>query len=612
MKSFLKVIAYLKPYTGLAGLNILFNVLFTVFSLFSLVILIPFLDTIFDTGATIESHLSAVRPAFELTKDALLGNLNYFIGQIIGDVDKSTQLFRLCIIIVSIFLLKNMCRYFAMFFLAPIRNNVIRDLRSDIYNKILILPLSYYSNERQGDLLSRMTIDVQEVEHGVVSTLEVLFRDVLTIMVSLTVMIMFSAELTMFVFFVLPISGVLISFLAKSLRRTANKGQKEMGNLMSIFQESVAGLRIIKAFVAGDFSRAKFGSSNDQYAQFMTKALRKKDFSSPLTEFLGIGTLSVVLWYGGGIVLKGGDDVLRASEFIAYIAIFSQIIPPAKTLTGAFFRIVKGMSSLDRINEILDIEIKIDENKEGVSIKEFNSKIEYNNISFAYDKETVLEDVSFEISKGKTIALVGPSGGGKSTLADLLPRFHDVQSGEIKVDGVALQDYSLKDLRRLIGVVTQESILFNDSIFNNIAFGINNPNKEKVIEAAKIANAHDFIMEMEDGYNSNIGDRGNKLSGGQRQRMSIARAIMKNPPILVLDEATSALDSESEKLVQDALHKLMKNRTSLVIAHRLSTIQNADEILVIKDGNVEERGSHDDLLKNEGHYKKMFDLQTFE
>ena len=424
-------------------------------------------------------------------------------------------------------------------------------------------------------------------------------------------LIILNGELTLFSFIVLPLGGVTIAFLGKSLKRTADKSQTQMGELMSIFQESVAGLRIIKAFVASEYSLGKFAATNNKYAGFMTRAFRKRDLSSPLTEILGVITISIVLWYGGNIVFEGEPGALTASEFIAYIVIFSQVIPPAKAFADGFFKIIKGMASYERIEKILEVEITIDESKVGKSISDFTGAIEYKGVSFAYDTEKVLDNIDLKIAKGQTIALVGPSGGGKSTMADLLPRFYDAIEGEILVDGTSVVDYSLNELRSLIGVVTQESILFNDTIFNNIAFGMKNANKSKVEEAAKIANAHNFIMEMEHGYDTNIGDRGSKLSGGQRQRMSIARAIMKNPPILVLDEATSALDSESEKLVQEALFKLMENRTSLVIAHRLSTIQNADEILVIAKGKIVERGSHDELLKLAGHYKKMFDLQTF-
>jgi ATP-binding cassette, subfamily B, bacterial MsbA len=443
------------------------------------------------------------------------------------------------------------------------------------------------------------------------TSLEMLFRDPATIVVFLSTMVIMSPQLTLFVFILLPLTGLIIGRIGKSLKKTSAEGQKKMGLLISVFEETLSGLRIIKAFNAELFSFNSFRSLNEDYKNLMVKMYRKRDLSSPLSEFLGVLVLVAVMWFGGNLLL-GSDASLSASVFIAYIAIFSQLIPPAKSFTTAYYNLQKGAASEERISEILSADIKIAEPENPVKKETFENEIEYKNISFSYGSEPVLKNLSLKIKKGETVALVGPSGGGKSTLADLLPRFYDVTSGEILIDGTLIKNISLVELRNLMGIVTQESILFNDSVFNNIAFGSPLAKTNDVVNAAKIANAHSFIEAMENGYNTNIGDRGGKLSGGQRQRISIARAIFKNPPILILDEATSALDTESEKLVQDALNNLMQNRTSLVIAHRLSTIQNADKIIVIDKGEIIQQGTHSDLLKDGGLYKKLYDLQTFD
>lgn len=500
-----------------------------------------------------------------------------------------------------------------MFFLAPVRNGVVRDLRNKMFEKVLWLPLTYFSEERKGDLMSRMTSDVQEIEWSIMQSLEVIFREPLTIILFLGTMLFMSPQLSLFVFILLPVAGIIIGQIGKSLRRTSAKGQAKMGILLSTIEETLSGLRIIKAFTAEKYFNEKFQSFNDDYRKIMIRMYRKRDLSSPMSEFLGAAVMVVVMYFGGQLVL-GEKHELEPSLFIAFIAIFSQLIPPAKAFSDAYSNVQRGLASAERINKILDGEITIFDKPDALSVTEFKNSIEYKSVSFGYYKGGTgwaVKDIGLKIEKGRTIALVGQSGSGKTTLADLLPRLYDVDQGEILIDGKNIKDYKLKDLRDLMGVVSQESVLFNDTIYNNIAFGLTNANEEDVINAAKIANAHDFIMQMPNGYQANTGDRGSKMSGGQRQRISIARAILKNPPILILDEATSALDTESERLVQDAIIHLMKNRTTLVIAHRLSTIQHADEIIVMQKGEIIERGKHSELLALNGTYKKLYDLQSF-
>jgi subfamily B ATP-binding cassette protein MsbA len=568
---------------------------------------IPVLDLLFDKTKVVYK----LEP-FKLSGSVLKADLYYYISEIIKDTGKLNALLMLCIAIVILFFLKNFFRYMAMYYLAPIRNGVIKDLRNRLYEKILILPLSYFSEERKGDLIARMTSDVQEIEWSIMTTLEVVFREPFTIIVFMVTLIVMSPQLTLFVLILLPVTGLLIGRIGKSLKKNSAKAQSIIGHLLSVIEETLSGLRIIKAFTAEVFSTSRFRKINEELTKLMIKMYRKRDLSAPLSEFLATIVMVVVIYFGGELVL---NFKLDSSDFIAYIVIFSQIIPPAKSFATAYYSLQKGMASSDRINQVLNAENNIVEVENPVSVNSFNDKVVYQNVSFSYrvnnNSEPVLKNINLTINKGKTIALVGASGGGKSTMADLLPRFYDVTSGDISIDGNSIKNIKLNDLRHLMGIVTQESILFNDTVFNNIAFGMENVSDEAVVNAAKIANAHDFILEMEFGYQTNIGDRGLKLSGGQRQRLSIARAILKNPPILILDEATSALDTESERLVQDALIKLMENRTSLVIAHRLSTIQHANEIVVLQRGEIVERGTHQELLLKEGVYKKLYDLQSF-
>ncbi|MCX6291647.1 MAG: ABC transporter ATP-binding protein [Bacteroidetes bacterium] len=606
MKNYLRLLKFVLAYKGYAVMNIVFNVLSVIFSLFSLTMVVPFLNVLFS------QQTSYQQLPWSFSPKALLGNFNYFLAQFITQHGKVEALELIAGLVVVMFFLKNLFRYLAMYFIAPIRNGVVRDLRNRMYEKILYLPLTYFSEERKGDLMARMTSDVQEIEWSIMQSLEVIFREPLTVILFLTTMVLMSAKLSLFVFILLPLAGLIIGQIGKSLRRTSTKSQAKMGMLLSNIEETLGGLRIIKAFTSENFATEKFHKLNDEYKRLMIRLYRKRDLSSPLSEFLGTVVLVTVMYFGGRLVFT--DASLEPSVFIAFIAIFSQLIPPAKSFTEAYSNVQKGLASAERINKILDAEITIRDKENPLTITDFKKEIEYKNVSFRYVKgETgyILKDVNLKIEKGKTIALVGQSGSGKTTLADLLPRFYDLELGEIKIDGENINDYRISDLRKLMGIVTQESILFNDTVFNNIAFGMKDASEEDVVTAAKIANAHDFILQMPNGYQTNIGDRGNKMSGGQRQRISIARAILKNPPILILDEATSALDTESERLVQDALMKLMQNRTTLVIAHRLSTIQHADEIVVMQKGEILERGKHHELLEKGGAYKKLYDLQSF-
>ncbi len=607
MKNIRIILSYAKDYKGYAFLNIFNNIFSVVFSLVSLAMIIPFMNLLFDKDTTKYS----LQP-FQFSAKVFINNSYYYLSEIIKQNGKLEALIIICFAVIILFFLKNYFRYMAMYYLAPIRNGVIKDLRNKIYNKVLELPLSYFSEERKGDLIARMTSDVQEIEWSIMSTLEVVFREPFTLMVFMITLIVMSPQLTLFVLILLPVTGLIIGRIGKSLKRNSAKGMAINGQLLSIIEETLSGLRIIKAFTAELFSKTRFSKVNDDYTKLMIRIYRKRDLSAPLSEFMAAVVLVVVMYFGGQLVL---NSKLDASIFIFYIATFSQIIPPAKSFASAYYNIQKGMASSDRINMVLNADNAIVDAKNAASINEFKDKIEFRNVSFSYKtdngSEPVLKNINLTINKGKTIALVGASGSGKSTMADMLPRFYDVNDGGVFIDDTNIKNIKLNSLRRLMGNVTQESILFNDSVFNNIAFGMENVKEDEVINAAKIANAHGFIMEMENGYQTNIGDRGLKLSGGQRQRLSIARAILKNPPILILDEATSALDTESERLVQDALIKLMENRTSLVIAHRLSTIQHADEIIVLQRGEIVERGTHQQLIQLERVYKKLYDMQSF-
>ncbi len=603
MKDFLRVLNFAKPYWIYAVFNITFNILTVIFSLVSITMIIPFLGLLFGTQEKIYTTSS-----LEFSANSIKENFYFHITQIIDSRGQIDALLFICGLVLTMFLFRNLFRYLALYFLTPIRNGVVRDMRNALHKKIINLPLGYYTEKRKGDIISRMTTDLVEIEWSIMSSLEMIFKDPLNIIIFLASLVFISPELTIFVVILFPVAGFLIARIGKSLKKSSEKGQNKIGELLSNIDENIGGLRIIKSFRAEKIIQSRFEKNSNQYREIMNRLLRKKDLSSPMSEFLSTIVLVCVMWFGGKLVLSN-ENSLSPEEFIGYIAIFSQIIPPAKSFTTAFYYLQKGSASSKRVMDILDAENNI---KDPVIAKgkNYNRQLSFKNVSFQYDTQTVLKKISFNIKIGQTFALVGESGSGKSTIADLLARFYDVEKGEITIDDINIKDFKLSDLRGLMGIVSQESIMFNDSVINNITLGNTNANMDDVIDAAKAANAHDFIMDMNEGYNSNIGEGGIKLSGGQKQRLSIARAIYKNPPILILDEATSSLDTKSEKLVQDALSQLMKNRTSLVIAHRLSTIQNADKILVIKDGEIIEQGTNQDLIKKEGYYKKLLDYQN--
>ena len=610
-RNFRRILHYVKPYWFSVLMNVVFNLLAIVFSLFSFSMIVPFLNLLFNP-----ENLTTVKPEFALDTDTLLAMLDYYVSYIIILKGQATALIFICLLLVIAFFLRNITTYFALYFMVGARAGTIQDIRNDLYKKIMILPLSFYSKHKKGDIMARITTDVQEIEVSIISYLDVFIKSPLTIAAYFAYMLGVSWRLTLFVVLLLPIGGLIIGWIGKSLKKDSLEGQNRFAGMLATIEETIGGLRIIKAFNAIDYSSEKFNEQNGFYTRVIKFVNRKRDLSSPMSEFLSSIIIAIVIWFGATLILDasnapGAEPSITAANFIAYIVVFSQIISPAKSFSQGFYSLQKGMASADRIFEVLDAEEVIVEKKDALPLPDFKDSIIYNNVSFHYNEVNVLKNIDLTIPKGKMIALVGESGGGKSTLVDLLPRFYDVSEGHITIDGTDVRDFKICDVRGLMGIVSQESILFNDTVFNNIAFGLEHATREAVIEAAKIANAHDFIMEMEDGYDTVIGDRGMNLSGGQRQRISIARAVLKNPPILILDEATSSLDTESERLVQEALAKVMTNRTSVVIAHRLSTIQNADEILVLVKGQIVERGKHDELIELGGVYKRLTDLQSF-
>lgn len=598
-------------YKWRAFATIAFNLLYVVFNLLSLVLFVPFLQVIFPsnevtakvTQPVLEEH--GIVAYIEYVKDSY----NYFM-QTMANEDPKNALFFVCISVVIAFFLKNLFRYLAIYHQSQLRFAVVRDYRDMLFAKSMRLPMSYFTEERKGDLMARMNSDVNEVDLAVVAVLELLYRDPLSVIITISVLVYWSPALTLFSFILLPLSALIISQIGKSLKRTAGKGQKQLGVLYSFLDEYFGGIRIVKAFNATENAISKFKVINLDHQKLGTRAIRKRDLSSPLNEFLGALVMVLIVWYGGTMILDGeSTNQFTGKEFIGFIIVFSQLLVPIQNIAKNFANLSKAKASQERIDEIIELDEKILDPESPKDIIRVEKAIHYKNVTFAYKNETVLKNVSFEIQKGNTVALVGESGSGKSTLADLLPRFYDVQDGSIEIDGVNIKDLRVETLRKMIGIVSQESILFNDTIHNNIAFGMGDLSREAVIEAAKVANAHEFISKLENGYDTIIGERGNKLSGGQKQRVSIARAVLKNPPIMILDEATSALDSESEKLVQQALEELMKNRTSLVIAHRLSTIRNANLIIVMKNGEIIEQGSHDELYAKNGHYYNLCTMQ---
>jgi len=603
MHFFIKILKYIKPYSSYAVLNVGSNIISVVFSLFSLTMVIPFLGILFGT----QEKVYQASP-LSFNAQAIKENFYLFISTTIDNNGKVETLMLICILVFIMFLLKNFFRYLALFFLTPIRNGIIHDIRMDLQKKILSLDISSVGSKRKGDLTSRMTADLVEIEWSIMGALEMFFKDPITIIIFLSTLIFISPPLTIFVIVLFPIAGILIGYIGKSLKSSSKKGQDKLAYIMSVIDENIFGLRIIKAFNAEDFINSKFEVTSNEYKKIMTSILRKKDLSSPMSEFLSTIVMVIVMWFGGQLVLAD-NSMLSPQEFIGYILIFSQIIPPVKSLTTSYYYIQKGSAAAERVYEILDTENKIENRKNPKQITTIKKSISFEIKSFKYENIQILKDVNFEIRKGEKTALVGQSGGGKSTIADLLPRFYDLTDGSIKIDDTNIKEIDIKQLRKLIGIVSQDSILFNDTIYNNIKIGNLDANKEDVINAAKAANAHDFILKTEQGYDTNIGNAGDKLSGGQKQRISIARAILKDPKILILDEATSSLDSESEQLIQDALSNLMKSRTSLVIAHRLSTIENSDNIIVLNEGEIIEQGNHADLITKNGHYKKLYNLQ---
>ena len=610
-RNFRRILHYVKPYWFSIMMNIVFNILAIVFSLFSFSMIVPFLNLLFNPD-----NLTLVKPEFAIDTDTLLAMLDYYVSYIIVLKGQANALIFICLLLVLAFFLRNITTYFALYFMVGARAGTIMDIRNDLYKKIMILPLSFYSKHKKGDIMARITTDVQEIEVSIISYLDVFIKSPLTIAAYFAYMLGVSWRLTLFVVLLLPIGGLIIGWIGKSLKKDSLEGQNLFAGMIATIEETIGGLRIIKAFNAIGYSSEKFNEQNGLYTRVIKFVNRKRDLSSPMSEFLSSIIIAIVVWFGATLILNaaatpGAEPSITAANFIAYIVVFSQIISPAKSFSQGFYSLQKGMASADRIFEVLDAEEVIVEKQDALELPDFKDSIIYNNVSFHYNEVNVLKNINLTIPKGKMIALVGESGGGKSTLVDLLPRFYDVSEGHILIDGTDIRDFKISDVRGLMGIVSQESILFNDTVFNNIAFGLEHATREAVIEAAKIANAHDFIMEMEDGYDTVIGDRGMNLSGGQRQRISIARAVLKNPPILILDEATSSLDTESERLVQEALAKVMTNRTSVVIAHRLSTIQNADEIIVMVKGQIVERGKHEELIELGGVYKRLTDLQSF-
>lgn len=602
MKRFAIILRYLSDQKGKIALYVITNLLAVLFSLVSLGLIAPFLQMLFG----IEKLMDA-EPDFSLSASGFFEYLKYYISQLIREHNAVYALGVICLLIITGIFFKNLFIYLSYRILAPMRNRVLQRLRADLFTKILQLPVGYFTEQKKGDIISRMSNDSNEIEWSVISVLEVLIREPLTILIILTVLIMLSPLLTLFIFIMLPITGFIIGRISRSLKKQSASAQHEQGLLMSILDETLGGLRVIKAFNAEQFVREKFFHSNDKLNHLRNKMIFRRDLASPLSEFLGVVVLSVVLWFGGRLILN--QQLMEPDTFIAYIIFFTQIINPAKGLSTAFYNVQRGGAAIHRIEEILNAPVTVTEPEKPELFESFNDSIEFRNVSFGYQDITILKDINLVIKKGMTVALVGSSGAGKSTLADLIPRFHDITGGELLIDGKDIRSYSIHSLRSQMGIVTQEPILFNDTIAGNIALGSPGASVKEIEEAAKVANAHEFIQNKEEKYASNTGDRGNKLSGGERQRLTIARAVLKNPPILILDEATSSLDTESEKLVQDAINKMMKNRTSIVIAHRLSTIRHADLIVVLQKGRIIETGTHNELFSRDGFYRKLVEMQ---
>ena len=613
-ENFKKIIPYLKPYKSSVILNIIFNILYALFSTLSFISLIPMLDVLFkDAEKVVE------KPVYEgIWHVSSYGKeyLYYYITKLTEENGAQYALLLVVCIVISTFLLKNLFNYLALNYLTVVKNGVLKDLRKNMFDKIIHLPISYYSEKRKGDVMARMLGDINEVKNSLFSILELVVKEPVTIIFTIGFMIAISFKLTLFVFVFIPISGFVISKIGKSLKSKSSKAQQENGYLISIVEESLGGLKVVKSYNAEKSIISKFNDSINRLLKISISIERKNNLASPMSEFMGIVVIAILLWYGGNMVLveklASGEPILEGSKFLAYMGLAYNILTPAKAISKASYQVKSGLAAAERVFEVLEVENTIT-NKENAIVKDsFTEKISIENINFGYAEENVLKNFSLEIPKGKTIALVGQSGSGKSTIANLLTRFYDVQEGTVKIDGIDIKDMTLKSLRDLMGLVTQDSILFNDTIKNNIRLGKEDVTDEDIIAALKIANAYEFVKDLPNGIETNIGDAGGKLSGGQKQRLSIARAVLKNPPIMILDEATSALDTESEKFVQVALENMMQNRTSIVIAHRLSTIQKADKIVVMQKGEIVEQGTHDELLALNGTYSKLVMMQSFE
>lgn len=605
MKQYSRIFRYLSPYTGKITLYFLFILLSIVFSIVSIGMLMPFFDLIFMNPKPECADCSTIT---QTSSNPLIQWVKSFLLDSIDKKGKIPTLGFICVLMVIFIFLKNLTLYLSYYILNPLKNRVVNKLREDLYDKILRLPIGFFNEKRKGDLMSRMTTDVAEVETSVVGTLEGWIRDPLTILITLGVLFFISPQLTSFIIVLLPVLGLVIGRITRSLKKHSQRVADKFGETLSTLDETLGGLRVIKAFNIEKILRNKFFRTNEELLHSKNQISYRRDLASPLSEVMGVALFCGVLYFGGRLVLNK-EIALEASAFIGYLGIFYNLINPAKTLSTSFSNMRKGTAAIGRIEEILDTPVMVDDNPNGKIIETFTDKIEFRGVRFAYEDAVILDDINLVIEKGKTVALVGSSGAGKSTLADLVPRFHDVTAGEVLIDGINIRDYSLHSVRQLMSIVTQEPILFNDTIANNIKLGMSEASQQEVEQAAKVANAHDFIMQKESGYETNIGDRGSKLSGGERQRMTIARAVLKNPPILILDEATSSLDTESERLVQDAINNMMQNRTSIVIAHRLSTIRHADEIIVLQKGRIVERGSHDQLMTQNGFYRRLVDMQ---
>ncbi|MCF6308594.1 MAG: ABC transporter ATP-binding protein/permease [Flavobacteriaceae bacterium] len=605
MNYFKKILHFALPYKKYGILNIFFNILYAFFGTLAMVSLFPMLTVLF--GQTKKVTIEPIWSGFSNTREYAEQYLNFFVTQK-ANQGAEDVLFFMVVLVISLFFLKNLFRYLAMYSITFLRNGVLKDLRNALYNKTLVLPISFYSEKRKGDTIARITSDVLEIQHSFLSILELVVREPLTIVFTILTMLAISPKLTLFVFVFIPISGFLISLIGKSLKRKSDKVQKEQGLFLSTLEETLGGLKIIKGFTAENIFYNKFAESTNRFYRFSNSLMNRQNLASPTSEFLGITVIGILLWYGGQMVLA--DKSLNAGLFITYMSLAYQILTPAKAISKASYSVKKGNAAAERVLEILETESNIQDASNATVKKDFTSEIDINNISFKYEDQWVLKDFSLQVPKGHTVALVGQSGSGKSTIANLITRFYDVNKGSINIDGEDIKNTTQNSLRKLLGLVTQDSILFNDTIKGNLLVAKEDASDEEIIDALKVANAWEFVETLANGIETNIGDSGNKLSGGQKQRLSIARAVLKNPPIMILDEATSALDTESERLVQSALENMMKNRTSIVIAHRLSTIQKADNIVVLSKGKIVEQGKHQELLENKGVYYNLVKMQS--